>query len=145
MFVKLIMELAFVMVAAYCAAHIIASWRMLTWRRRCVSTALVVLLLAMALDGVVTKLSVLQLGGMAKWGKIDGGKFFVGNHGQYTEVTDAVFRRNLWYGRVAGGLEAVSIVGFLAALLASGLIRRGRFDWSVASIINPDAENKDLK
>lgn len=54
------------------------------------------------------------LGGAAGNGKIEGGRHFIGDHGRYTAVSEAVYTYSLWHGRsifltnVLGGLAGMA-------------------------------------
>jgi len=37
------------------------------------------------------------IGGAAQWGKVVDGRYFVGSHGHFTEVSEAVFRYSVWH------------------------------------------------
>jgi hypothetical protein len=50
-------------------------------------------------------------GGSALNGKIEGGKFYVANHGRYTEVTESTFRFSLIHSMTAFGLIFVAVLG----------------------------------
>ena len=66
--------------------------------------------------------STLILGGDAGNGKEDGGRFFVGAHGKYTEVTEGVYRYSRFHGL---SLLVTHPLGMVAGLIL--LLRKDPF------------------
>lgn len=58
----------------------------------------VLLLVVAVLNAVAFVVTTIVLGGSALAGKVDGGKYYVGEHGQYTEVSQEVWTLSLYQG-----------------------------------------------
>ena len=54
-----------------------------------------------------------SIGGMAANGKIENGKYYVGQHGEYREVTAAQFEASTRYNRWTLGATGLSMLAFL--------------------------------
>jgi hypothetical protein len=80
-------------------------------------------------------LTSLLIGGSGSIGKIQDGKYYVGNHGKYTEVSQAMFE----FSRIHGTFSIIILVTALLIVLlsrrkTSGSILRGHSlqQWSFA-------------
>ena len=62
--------------------------------------------------------ATMAMGGSALNGKVEGGRYFVGEHGEYTEVTASRFEFSAWHGRSIVLTHALGAVG---ALLLYGI------------------------
>jgi hypothetical protein len=58
------------------------------------------------------------IGGDAFSGKIEGGKYFLGRHGHYTEVSRNVFTLNRFHGYVAWSGFGIGILAAIAGNLS---------------------------
>jgi len=57
-----------------------------------------------------------SLGGFADIGRVEGGRYFLGSHGRYTEVSEAVFTYSRIHGKstlITHGLMFASVLPFL--------------------------------
>jgi hypothetical protein len=63
------------------------------------------------------------IGGAAQWGKVVDGRYFVGSHGRFTEVSEAVFRYSAWHFHSTW-------ISFLGLFVVAGVLelreRRGK-------------------
>jgi hypothetical protein len=66
--------------------------------------------IAAVVNFAVFWLVALYLGGDAVNGKAEGGRFFLGSHGRYTEVSEAVYMYSKWHVYVTWTTAAFGIV-----------------------------------
>jgi hypothetical protein len=69
-----------------------------------------VLVLISLLNGVAFFVHVSVLGGSAMNGRIENGKYYVGEHGRYTEVSATAFERSRWHERSAIATTALMLL-----------------------------------
>jgi hypothetical protein len=60
-----------------------------------------------------------RLGGTAILGMADRGRYFVGNHGRYTEVTASQYRRNLLHDDICLGSLPIVLLGGILTISAA--------------------------
>ncbi len=77
------------------------------------------------LNGCAFAIHDAVLGGSAGIGKVENGNYYVGSHGQYTQVSRSAFQFSKWHEWSAGGLILLALfVGLDEAL--SKRKRRGK-------------------
>ena len=64
-----------------------------------------------------------KLGGTAHAGKLEDGRFYLGNHGKYSEASEGVYNYSLWHGRSIMVTHPLAIVG---AIILIGCGKRSR-------------------
>lgn len=69
-----------------------------------------------AIGGVLS-----SMGGTAGAGKIVGDHYYLGNHGEYTEVSEQVWWLSYWHGRVYGWV----VVAFFVVAISMGILEAG--------------------
>ena len=133
-------EFIFTLLAVYSTTVVIRAWRRMGIPQCLTSIFWILLLLAMANELAFMDLSVSRLGGFASLGRTDSGHFFVGNHGQYREVTSDQFTFNLIYEHISGLAVVVSGACFVVLLLWRSFFRQSGARWSLLSIMASDRE-----
>lgn len=70
-----------------------------------------VLVAILLLNWVIFIAVTMTLGGSALNGKVEGGKFFVGSHGDYTEVSRSTYEHNLWHDYAFIAIHFLGLIG----------------------------------
>jgi hypothetical protein len=80
-----------------------------------------ILFLVACLNGCAFTIHDAMLGGSAGIGKVESGRYYVGSHGRYTEVSRSAFQFSKWHEWSAAGLMLVALV-----VLADDVLSRRR-------------------
>lgn len=65
----------------------------------------------MVLNGVIWFAVTTKLGGSPGNGKVEGARFFVGGHGEYTEVSEMTYRYCLWHEWTFIAIHILGLIG----------------------------------
>jgi len=96
---------------------LIRAWTRIGLWSKATTASLTLAAVASANSMLFTSSSILQLGGTAEFGKIEGNHYFVGDHGRYRAVSETVYRRNLSYGHASNIFVGTSWILFSLPLL----------------------------
>jgi hypothetical protein len=132
----------YVLFASVCTWAAISSWPKIAVRKRCTAAVFVITVLVGASDLFFDSYSLHYLGGLARWGKIEDGRYYVGNHGQYAQVTQGSFQTNLLIDRLLGYVGTGLVIVLLILLLSSGFFRQPGAQWSLESILKPTSAER---
>ena len=100
MYLGFVIGFGFALFGGICI-YVMSTEKIVPWSRKGgIQLLLATLFLANAYCAAVSQI-LFDMGGSADNGKIEGGRFYLGGYGEYTEVSEKVWRFSHWHSRIA--------------------------------------------
>lgn len=112
----MIVALVLIIFGSLCFYLLTKSWRRTNPVQKIALILVSLTFMSLANLCFASELSYELYGGEPEAGKIEGGRFFVGNHGRYPEVSEQFYRRDILYKEISSYVVGAGIITSAAAI-----------------------------